>query len=222
MTVLVIAPHPDDETLGCGGTLLRHAAAGEPIHWLIVTAMTEDAGWPREKIANRAAEIERVSAAYGFAQTHQLALPAAGLDALPLSHIIQKISGIVATVQPTAVYLPFPRDAHTDHRIVFEAGSACVKTFRYPSVTRVLAYETVSETDFGMDPSRRPFEPNHFVDTAAYLEQKLQIMKLFAGEMGDFPFPRSETIIRAQAALRGAQAGCAAAEAFVLIKEIIR
>ena len=97
---------------------------------------------------------------------------------------------------------------------------ACTKCFRFHSIKRILAYETISETDFGMNPSYNTFRPNVYIDISKYLEMKLEIMRIYASELGDFPFPRSEKAIRALAALRGAAAGCEAAEAFMLLKEI--
>lgn len=220
--VLVIAPHPDDETLGCGGTLLRHRANGDDIHWLIVTAMTEDSGFSADQIAARDKEITTVAEAYQFSSVTQLGFATAGLDALPLNDIVSAMGKAFETVRPEILYTPFPGDVHSDHRVTFDAVSACSKWFRHDSVRRVLACEIPSETDFGIDPAKAPFRPNLFVDMSAHLEGKINIMKTYDGEMGDFPFPRSEQAIRALAQIRGGQAGCEAAEAFMVLKEIIR
>lgn len=219
-TVLAIAPHPDDETLGCGGALLRHRADGDDIHWLIVTAMTEDAGFSAEQIKKRDAEITAVAEAYQFSSVTQLGFTAAGLDALPLGDVVAAMGKTFEAVQPEILYTPFPGDVHSDHRITFDAVSACSKWFRHDSVHQVLACEILSETDFGLDPSKEPFRPNLFVDIRAQLEDKIGIMQTYKGEMGDFPFPRSEQAIRTLAQLRGSQAGLDAAEAFMVLKEI--
>ncbi len=220
--ILVIAPHPDDETLGCGGTLLRHKADGDAIHWLIVTDMENGTGLPKSRIEARNKEITAVTEAFGFASVTRLGLPPSGLDAVPLADIIGKMGKAFESIGPEVIYVPFPGDVHTDHRRVFDAASACSKWFRHPSVRKVIACEIPSETDFGIDPSRRPFRPNLFVDISAHLDEKIRIMETYDGEMGDFPFPRSEPAIRALATLRGSQAGCAAAEAFMVLKEIRR
>src|SRR5215210_5845482 len=99
MRVLVIAPHPDDETLGCGGTLLKHLAAGDSVSWVIVTKAYEPR-WPIEVIERREREIEQVSAAYGFAQKFRLSFPAARLDTIPLEDLLKAINEIVAEVKP--------------------------------------------------------------------------------------------------------------------------
>lgn len=217
--VLVVAPHPDDETLGCGGTILKHRDQGDTVHWLIVTGMGKH--FPPDRISERVIEIEEVARRYAFSSQHVLNLPAAHLDTVPLGEIVDAIKSVLETVQADTIYLPYRGDAHTDHRIVFDAVIACTKWFRCKSIKRILAYETLSETEFGINPDANGFRPNVFIDISSYLEKKLDILTCYASELGSFPFPRSAETIRALAALRGATAGCTAAEAFMLLKEIL-
>ena len=218
--ILVVAPHADDESLGCGGTLLRHVDAGDSVHWLIVTTMTESNGFSEERIASRNMEIDMVASSYQFAGVHRLELPTTLLDTLPIGEIVEAIGKIFQDVQPDTVYLPYRNDAHSDHAVVFDATVSSCKSFRHPSVKRVYAYETLSETEFGLRPDDPGFRPNLFIDIGDQLERKIQILNLYAGEMGEFPFPRSEECVRAQAALRGSKAGLRAAEAFMVLKEV--
>ena len=220
-SVLVVAPHPDDETLGCGGTLLRHVSMGDEVHWLLVTAM-DAVRFAPARIEARRREIQAVSAAYRFASVIELGLPTARLDALPVDELVASIGKAVGAIKPDIVYLPFPGDAHTDHRTVFTAAIAATKWFRYPGVRRILACEIPSETDFGLAPDALPFRPNVYVDISSWLQTKLNIMRMYAGEMAEHPFPRSEDGLRALATLRGSQSGCEAAEAFMLLKELVR
>lgn len=217
---LVIAPHPDDETLGVGGTLFWHQHRGEEIHWLVVTKMDErfDAG----RRASRTEELEAVAKAYGFTSVSLLGFPSAQLDHVPNQELVSAIGAVINRAKPDTIFLPFPGDAHTDHAAVFHAAAAATKWFRYPSVKRVLAYETLSETNFGIAPHHATFRPNVFIDISAHIERKLEIMRLYAGEIAAHPFPRSEQAIRALATLRGSEAGCQAAESFMLLKEIAR
>ncbi len=218
--VLCVAPHPDDETLGCGGTLLRHIARGDAVHWLVMTRMSPALGFSAERIASREREIADVAAAYGFAGVHQAGLPTTRLDTLPKADLIEAVSSVVRSVQPDMLYMPYRNDAHSDHAAVFDAAAACCKHFRHASIRRACAYETLSETEFGLRTDDPGFRPNLFVDTSAWLERKIQIMRLFAGEMGEAPFPRSAEAIRALATYRGGVAGTAAAEAFMILREI--
>ena len=123
-------------------------------------------------------------------------------------------------VEPETLYIPYRNDIHSDHTVVFDAAVACTKIFRYPSIRNVYVYEVLSETEFGMRTDDPGFRPNLYIDISTWVDRKIEIMKKFTGEMGEFPFPRSETCIRAQAALRGSQAGVLAAEAFMILKEI--
>ena len=217
----MVAPHPDDETLGCGGTLLRHVAHDEAVHWLIVSDVRPEFGFTEAAVQRRREEIQRVAAAYNFAAVHNLGFPPAGLDALPMKELVRSIGQAIAEISPTALYLPFRGDVHTDHAAVFDAVSSCTKWFRYPSVRRILCYETLSETDFGLDPARA-FTPHSFVDITPYLERKIEIAAMYAGEMEEFPFPRSAEALKALAKVRGAACGCRAAESFMLLREIHR
>jgi LmbE family N-acetylglucosaminyl deacetylase len=219
--VIVVAPHPDDETLGAGGALLRHRDLGDEVHWLIVTQMEEPLGFSVERIDKRKKEIEKVAAAYRFAQVHQAKLPTTQLDTLPVSTVVSQISGIFQEVKPTVVYLPFSGDVHSDHRVVSDAVLACCKWFRYPSIKRVLAYETLSETDQDFSHGGSGFKPNCYVNISKYLDKKIEIMSVYEGELGEFPFPRSERALRALAEFRGVQVGYQAAEAFLLLKECV-
>ena len=220
--VLVVAVHPDDETLGCGGTLLRHSAAGDHVHWLLVTALREADGWPAERLRERRKTVAAVAAAYGMAGVHDLGFPAMGLDRVPVGELVAAIGGVVNAVQPRTVYLPFRGDVHSDHRVAFAAAHSCTKSFRYPSVARVLMMETLSETDFAPALPDMAFIPNFFVDITATLAAKLKMLGLYAGEMGTHPFPRNERAVEALAVTRGVAAGCEYAEAFMLLKEIKR
>jgi LmbE family N-acetylglucosaminyl deacetylase len=215
---LVIAPHPDDETLGVGGTLLRRKAEGERVAWLIVTAITAEAGWNGEKVKQRAEEIMRVTEFFGFDSVFELNAPTTQLDQVPMRDLVAAISKVFKDFEPEDVFVPHPSDVHTDHRIVFDAVASCTKWFRYPTVKRVLAYETLSETDFGIV-TGQSFRPNVFVNVEPYLEDKLRAMSIYASELGAFPFPRSNEAIRALATLRGAASGFRAAEAFELLRE---
>lgn len=223
MKTLIVAPHADDELLGCGGTLLRRIAEGGTVAWLLMTTMTEKAGWPEEQIKQRASEIEQVRESLQVAPHHLFALgfTTAELDGISMRVLVNKMSEVFRNFQPEEVLLPYPGDIHSDHRVTFDVASACTKSFRYPSVKRVLAYETPSETDFGIDPRDSGFKPNVFVNIGIHLERKLELLRIYQSEMGEFPFPRSEKTLRALACQRGSQVGVEAAEAFMCLRELI-
>ena len=219
--VLIVAPHPDDETLGCGGSLLKHRTAGDIIHWLIVTERCAESGSSQEVAAMRDAEISSVAEQYGFESVHRLRFPEIKLDSIPFHLVVKAFSDVVRQIQPQIMYVPCPADIHTDHRVAFDAVASCSKWFRYPSIEKILAYETLSETEFNMNPDKH-FRPNVFIDISNHIEEKIAIMQTYHSELACFPFPRSTQALQALAVLRGSTAGCKAAEAFMLLKEIVR
>ncbi len=214
--VLIIAVHPDDETLGCGGTLLRHKADGDAIHWLISTETHKTN--PFYKIREK--EIEKVSKLYDFDSVHNLRFKTMQVDEYSMSELIGKISSVINKVNPNIIYLPFKGDVHSDHRHIFEAAYSCTKSFRYPFIKKIYMIETLSETEFAPSTKEDSFIPNVFVNITDFMDKKLDIMKVFESEIAEHPFPRSLRNLKALATLRGATAGCEYAESFMLLKEI--
>ena len=219
--ILVVAPHPDDETLGCGGTLLRHVAEGDPVHWLIATSMTEDVGYTSAEVARRRAQIAKVADGFGFTAVHELGFPTTYLDTVPLVDLVSAIGEVIQEIEPVTLYLPYGGDAHSDHGITFKAAQACTKWFRYPSIRHCYCYETLSETDFALPSAGPGMLINRYVDISAYIDKKLEIVSYYDDETAEHPFPRSQTTVKALGELRGAAAGCMAAEAFQTLKEIV-
>jgi len=218
-TVLCVAPHPDDETLGCGGTLLRHIDMGDAVHWYIFSEMREP-NFTQVAIQKRKEEIKAVAKNFGFKSVSVGPFECARLDTYPISDLVDDVGSIVKELKPDIIYLPYRDDAHSDHKAVFDSTVACAKWFRFPSVKSVRAYETVSETEFGLKPARVGFRPNLWMDVSAYMERKIEIMRLYESEIKPHPFPRSEDNLRALATIRGASSGFVAAEAFEILKEI--
>ena len=217
--ILIVAPHPDDETLGCGGTLLKHAKRGDDIHWLIMTEMNVEDGWPLEKIENRKKQIDAVADAYGFTSVHFLGFPAARLDEIPFGKVLGAVKKILQEIQPETVYLPNKGDVHSDHSMCFNAFWGAAKTFRAPFVRKIFSYETLSETEF-VPPTAAVFQPNVFIDISDFLEKKLKIMEIYKEELMPGNMPRSLNAIRSLACLRGSRCGVVYAEAFHSCLEI--
>ena len=219
-TVIVISAHPDDEILGAGGTLLKHKKKGDKIYWLITTNIFEKQGFSKERVYSRQKEIEKVSKVLGIEKVFLLDYPTMSLSTSTLIEMVPKISKIFMEVTPEIIYCLNRSDAHSDHRITFDAVIACTKSFRYPFIKQVLMYECISETEFAPQLSEKIFIPNYFVDISCFLEEKLEIMKIYESELGEHPFPRSLKNIKALATYRGASVGVKYAEAFQLIKYI--
>lgn len=219
--VLVVAVHPDDETLGCGGALLKHKANGDKTYWLIATDIKESEGFTHEFVNRREDEINKVSKMYNFDSIHRLGLSTMKVDEYTISKLIGDISMVINEVKPSIIYLPFKSDVHSDHRKIFEAAYSCTKSFRYPFIKKIYMIETLSETEFAPSTKEDSFIPNTFVDISEYMNKKIEIMKVFESEIAEHPFPRSEKNLRALATLRGATCGSEYAESFILLKEIM-
>lgn len=218
MNVLVVSPHPDDETIGAAGLILKHKDQGDKVFWLNVTDAETSHGWSEDFVNKRKKQIERVKAFYSFDGFFNLQFPPAELDDIKRGKIISAISVVINEVKPELIVLPHPEDAHSDHKIVFESCMACSKSFRYPFIKKVITMEILSETDFSK--TGEAFSPNYFVDISDFIEKKLEACQIYDTEIGIPPFPRSIESMKALALLRGGMAGCMYAEAYRIIKEI--
>ena len=181
--------------------MLRRKAEGAYLGWLIVTGISQEMGWSPEKVQQREEEIEQVSAGLGIDQVYNLRFPTTKLDAFPMSEVIQKFSEVFRDFEPEEVLIPHRRDVHTDHRVVFDAASACCKWFRYPSVRRVLAYETLSETEFEWF-HRLNFLLIYLSILVNFWNAKSNCSKSIKVNL-TLSFPRSSTAVRALAQFRG-------------------
>lgn len=219
MNILVVSPHPDDETLGCGGTMSRLISMGHSMHWLNITSTEGMAGFSEEMVKKREKEIDAVKSFYSFESFNNLKLPSTKLHNIDESKAIGQVSDVIKTIEPDTLILPDYNDVHSDHRIVFDWCYSCSKVFRYPFIKTILTMEILSETDFGKPDGG--FVPDVFVDITDYMDKKIEAMRIYSSELGIPPFPRSEENIRALATLRGGQAGSRYAEGFRLIKHII-
>jgi LmbE family N-acetylglucosaminyl deacetylase len=218
--VIVISAHPDDEILGAGGTLLKHKKAGDILAWIIITGISEEFGFSKERVNSRKIEIERVAEMVGFSAVYQLNYSTMSLNSETVNEMIPKISSIFTEFQPEVIYVMNRSDAHSDHRFTFDAVVACTKSFRYPYIKKVLMYECISETEFAPQLPEKIFAPNYFVDITEFFARKLEIMQVYQSELGEHPFPRSNRNIEALATYRGASSGVVYAESFQIVKII--
>jgi N-acetylglucosamine malate deacetylase 1 len=219
-TVLVIAPHPDDEVLGVGGTIARFAAEGAEVYVVVATK-----GYPPQFPENLYKEVrqEALSAHQhlGVTKTIFLSLPAAGLDTVPHREVNQELMEIFKEIQPDTLFIPFNGDLHLDHQIVFLSALVAARPISAAAPKTIYCYETLSETNWNAPYLTPNFVPNSFVDISTHLETKIQAMKQFKSQLQPFPHERSEASLRALATLRGSRVGCVAAEAFVLLRQVI-
>ena len=224
--VLVVAAHPDDEVLGCGGTIACHADAGDQVQVLIVA----EGATSRQKHRDRTEATQELSALGQAAQqaseilgaqgVELLDLPDNRLDSLDRLDLIKLIEERIALYQPQVVYVHHAGDVNVDHRRLHEAVvTACRPTPGQP-VRRLLSYEVASSTEWQPPGSAPAFQPNWFVDISAQWERKRQALEAYAAEMRPWPHTRSIKALEHLARWRGAQVGVEAAEAFCLLRQL--
>jgi N-acetylglucosamine malate deacetylase 1 len=223
MSVAVIVAHPDDEVLGVGGTLARHAKQGDAVQVVIVAdgetsrpAHAADAVGTRGEASRQAARI------LGSRPPRLLGLADQRLDAMPLLDLVQRIEAELNSIRPSLVYTHFPHDLNADHCLVAQAVLTACRPLPDSTVTGIYGFETPSSTEWAGAVPTVPFVPSRFVDIAATLEAKMNALRAYGSEMRPFPHARSTEAVEALARWRGASSGLAAAEAFVVLREVVR
>jgi len=219
-SVLVVAAHPDDEVLGCGGTIARHADSGYQVYVLIVA----EGSTSRQQERNRAQVQDELSALAKAAQTSGSILGAAGvelldlpdnrLDSLDRLDLIKRIEECVERHQPECVYVHHSGDVNVDHRRLHEAVVTACRPSPGHVVKRLLSFEVASSTEWQPPGSAPAFQPNWFVDISDQWERKREALVAYSSEMRDWPHARSLEAVEHLARWRGAQVGVEAAEAF--------
>ena len=219
--ILVVSVHPDDETLGVGGTLLRHKSFDDKIYWLNITGISTEHpyGYDETQVSSKNNEINQVLSLFEFEDVVHLNLPTRLLDTIEYGVIVEKIELTIQKIKPRILYMPNRSDVHTDHKVAFHAVFSGTKNFRNPFIERILMYETMSETEFSPALQENAFIPNVFVDITDFIDQKLRIMSVYQSELMEGNKPRSLNAIKSLAAYRGSRIGADYAEAFMLLFE---
>lgn len=225
--ILVVAAHPDDEVLGCGGTIARHAHSGDQVHVLVVA----EGSTSRQQERDRASVRDELSALAKAAQTAGSILGAAGvelldlpdnrLDSLDRLDLIKRIEDSVARHQPDCVYVHHAGDVNVDHRRLHEAVVTACRPTPAHVVKRLLSFEVASSTEWQPPGSAPVFQPNWFVDISDQWERKREALVAYSSEMRDWPHARSLEAVEHLARWRGAQVGVEAAEAFCLLRQLL-
>ncbi|MBZ9703497.1 MULTISPECIES: PIG-L deacetylase family protein [unclassified Mesorhizobium] len=218
--LLVIAPHPDDEVLGCGGTIARMAAQGAEVHVAVVTRGSPPA-FTEEMTERVRSEAKAAHACLGVQQTHWLDLPAAQIAETPHATLNRALLTLLRDVVPDTLLIPFVGDVHMDHQLIFLSSLVAARPTQSQYPRTIMAYETVSETNWNAPYVTPSFVPNVFIDIASTLDRKLEAASMFASQIRDFPHERSIETLRALAIVRGTAAHLRAAEAFVLLRNVI-
>ncbi|MDQ4086446.1 MAG: PIG-L family deacetylase [Pseudomonadota bacterium] len=222
MTILVIAPHADDETLGMGGTIARLAAEGREVAVAVMTGPGPDPHplWPRDVWDTVRAEAAEAAKVLGVTRLEFRDLPAVCVPDLPVHEVNRAVSDLIAAVDPEELYLPYYHDLHRDHAAI--GYSALVHARAYLEAGRkirlIAMYETPTETHIFPSQLAPAFTPNMWVDVSGTIATKLRAWDCYRSQHQARATPRSPEALRALAVMRGAEIGAEAAEAFMLLR----
>lgn len=219
-SVLIIAPHPDDEVLGCGGIMKKLSLEKDDVYVLIMSR-GKIGIYSDEKIQNVRQEARNAHQLLGVKETRFLDFPAPELDIISISELSRAISQTLSDIKPNTLYLPHRGDIHADHKAVFNAGLVAARPVGDYSVRKIFAYETLSETEWAPPYSDDAFVPDTFINIADTFQTKIDAMKCFKSQLREFPNPRSLKTIEALACYRGSTVGFTHAEAFMTIRRVI-
>ena len=215
--LVVVAPHPDDETLGCGGTIARFAAAGTEVSVLVVSGHLPPL-YDQQAFDTTHREAKAAFEIMGVAKSEFLQIPATLVRDVPVAQLNNKIDGFIRKAAADMVLLPFP-DRHIDHRVIFDACVVACRPIRQSAPKIVLAYETLSETYWNVPGIEPAFVPEFFVDTTDYMTTKKAALECYVSQINDAS--RSVEASIALAKFRGSQNGCGYAEAFKVVRIVV-
>lgn len=220
MNVLVIATHADDEVLGCGGVMAKHADQGDTVYVAVVTRGIPEV-FPPEYVEEIFRELQAAHRVLGGSGVHFLNFPSPQLDTVPGYALADAIRKLIFELQAEVVYAPYQGDLHGDHQAVYQAVLVASRPINGCPVRRLLCYETLSETDWASPFGNATFTPTVFVNISDYLGRKLEAMKCYQTQLKTPPHSRSLQSLEALAQVRGGTISTMAAEAFMLVREIV-
>lgn len=217
--ILIIAPHPDDEVLGCGGVMKKLAIQGNQV-FVLIASRGKEGLYSEDRILNVRNEALEAHKVLGVKETRFLDFNAPELDLVSISVLSAAISEIISEFRPDTIFLPHSGDIHHDHKAVFNAGLVAVRPVNGLAVRHVYSYETLSETEWAAPKSDEIFIPTYFVNISETFSFKIEAMKCYSTQLRKFPNPRSIKAIEALSNYRGSTVGFAHAEAFTTIRNI--
>jgi LmbE family N-acetylglucosaminyl deacetylase len=217
--VAIIVAHPDDEVLLAGGTIARHAANDDHVCILfLATGAAARGGDQAAYVARLRGQADRASKILGAKSVSFGDFPDNRMDSVALLDVVREVETFLGAARSEVIYTHHSGDLNVDHRVVHQAVLTACRPLPGRPVRRIYAGEALSSTEWA--PSGQPFRPTTYVDITRVLDKKLAALGCYEGELRDFPHPRSAGAMRALAALRGAECGLEAAEAFILLREV--
>jgi N-acetylglucosamine malate deacetylase 1 len=221
--ILVVAAHPDDEVLGCGGTIARYVREGHDVY---VVFMTDGVSSRKQtniqnKIKNRKKSAILASQILGIKLVEILDFPDNGMDTVPILDIVQNLEAVIDKVKPSIVFTHYWGDLNIDHRVTCQSVLTACRPYPAQVVKEIYSFEIPSSTEWSSPSVENNFNPNNFVDISKTIELKMSALQAYDQEMRNFPHSRSLKAINSLAKVRGAAVGIVAAECFVVIRQTI-
>lgn len=220
MNILVIAPHPDDEVLGCGGAIVKYVSEGHDVYVAVVTKGCEPL-FPESQVQQVRNECMEADRLLGVKQTIFMDFPASMLESVSRYEFNGAFLRLIHDIKPDIVFIPHRGDMQIDHKMTVDAAMVALRPKYDHIVKRIYAYETLSETGWDIPNTVNEFIPTCYIDISDVLESKLEAINMFKSQISDFPNARSLETIKALAQYRGSMMNLKAAEAFMLIREIV-
>ena len=222
-SILVVAAHPDDDVLGCGGTIARHIAKGDHVSTLFL-ADGEGSRGNLDQLPQRRRNAISAAKCLGVVEDRIIFGNFADnqMDTLPLLEIVKVVEEVATLVKPELVYTHHDGDLNIDHALTHKAVLTAFRPLPEQSVKAIFGFEVLSSTGWSAPSSDSNFCPQHYIDITSYWDKKLEALKNYENEMRPFPHTRSYEAAEAQAVFRGAMAGLKKAEAFSIIRQIVK
>lgn len=225
--VLVVAAHPDDELLGCGGAILRHTNDGDTVHIMIMAEglTSRDAqrnvDLRQDELSDLHNCAHKVAEFLGAEKLKMLGFPDNRMDSIDLLDVVKEIELEVNEFSPDVVYTHHGNDVNVDHQVTHNAVLTACRPLPGQSVREIFFFETMSSTEWQMATADKMFLPNVYVDISEYLDKKIEALHYYDSEMREYPHSRSYEALKILARQRGFTVGTQAAEAF-MVGRIIR
>ena len=226
-TILVIAAHPDDEVLGCGGTMARFADEGWGVFSLIlgegITARDSKKNMKKRKkeLDSLKAQVYTANKILGVKEIFAYDFPDNQFDSVPILRIIKKIEEVKKKVLPSVIYTHHFGDLNVDHRVTYEAVMTACRPLKQESVREIYSFEVLSSTEWTGPRRDMCFVPSRFINISDTIDRKIKALKCYTSEIRPYPHPRSAQGVMLLAKNRGLEAGLKYAEAFANIRQII-
>jgi LmbE family N-acetylglucosaminyl deacetylase len=225
-TILIIAAHPDDELLGCGGSILKWNQSNFNVKVLYLSegvsarsSINEQKDWNKE-INDREIMAKAYAAAANLEIVGFMRKPNLRTKEIPMLDLVKEISNYIKKIKPNEIYTHFPGDMNSDHRVCFEAVLTACRPFSENHVEKLYSFEIPSSTNWSSSLDLPTFKPNHFIDIDSTITKKIEMLNYYKYEMREFPHPRSNENIKALAQIRGSDCGIKFAEGFMLIRSV--